>query len=259
MIEISIKDDFDLLVNWARSIADDQVDFAAALALTRTAQDAKAEIEKAMGSVFDRPTPYTMRGLRLYPARKKKLVAEIAFRPAFGSGTDARDYLAPEVFGGVRKLKAFEKSLQNAGLLPAGMYALPGGAAKLDQYGNMSRSQIVQLLSYFRAFGEQGYRANITDKRKAQLARGNAKKGQRGVVYFVGRPGGGRLPLGIWERTSFGAVGSAVRPLVIFIKHPIYRARLQMEEITKRVVQQRLEPNFNDAWRQALATAKGRA
>lgn len=148
----------------------------------------KEEIERQLPSLIDNPTDYTMRGFRLYPATKRKLLAEVDFRVAMGRGTQGRDYLSPLVYGGERKLKSFERSLQRVGLLPSGMAAVPGNAAKLDAYGNMSRGQIVQILSYFKAFGEQGYRANISDKRKAAMAQGSKRTGARGISYFVGKP-----------------------------------------------------------------------
>jgi len=257
---ITITADFSKLQQFVGELGQRQLPYATAVALTRTGQDVKAQIERDMADSFDRPTPYTMRGFRLYPARKDKLSAEVWFRPAFGSGGDARDYLAPQVFGGARRLKAFERSLARAGLLPDDMHALPGEAAQLDQYGNMARSQIVQILSWFRTTPDgMGYGANMTDKRKAALARGNKRKGTRGFAYFVGRVGDGRGPLGIWQRLSFGAMGSAVKPVVMFVKAGLYEQRLDIQDTAQRVTQAKLNDHFAVAWRQAMATARGAA
>lgn len=252
VIQFSVKSDLEAIVTqWAR-VAGDQMPFAIAVALTRTAAAAKVEIERQLPSLIDRPTPYTMRGFRLYPATKRKLMAEVDFRPAFGKGTAARDYLAPLVFGGERKLKAFERSLQRTGLLPSGYSAVPGSAAKLDAFGNMSRGQIVQIVSYFKAFGEQGYSANMTDKRRAALARGNKRSGARGVSYFIGKPGGGRLPMGVWQRISFGAAGSAIKPVIMFVSRPSYKQQLDVPGIAKRMIEQ----HFPDELRKAVAQAR---
>lgn len=254
MLNISVTSDLERQVSqWAR-IAGDQVPFATALALTRTAKAAKEEIERQLPSLIDKPTAYTMRGFRLYPATKKKLIAEVTFRDAFGKGTAARDYLSPLVYGGDRKLKAFERSLQKTGLLPAGYAAMPGKAAEIDGFGNMSRGQIVQILSYFKAFGEQGYRANITDKKRDAMAAGN--KRNRGVSYFVGRPGNGKLPLGVWKKTSFGGLGSSVKPIIIFTKKPRYAARLNVPGIAQRIVEARFPVELEAAVKQALATRR---
>ncbi len=238
---------------WAEP-ARDQAPFATAVALTRTAGDGKRAVEAALPTVIDRPTPYTMGGFRLWPATKMKLRAEVDFRDSFGKGSHARDYLAPQVFGGERKLKAFERSIQRVGLLPAGMSAVPGAAAKMDAYGNMSRGQIVQIMSYLRAFGEQGYRANITDRRKAAINAG--VKGKRGMAYFVGRPGGGRLPLGIWLREEFGQLGSSLKPVVMFVKAPTYRKRLDVPGISERVVKERFPVHLTTSMQQAMRSAR---
>ena len=252
----SVKSDLEATVSqWARTMGD-QMPYATALALTRTAKAAKEEVERQLPSLIDRPTPYTMRGFRLYPATKRRLVAEVDFRETMGSGTQARDYLAPLVFGGPRKLKAFEKSLQRTGLLPTGYGALPGSAARIDAYGNMVRGQIVQILSYFKAFGEQGYSANITDKRKAALAQGRRKTGQRGITYFVGRPGNGRMPLGVWQRISFGSLGSAIKPVILFVTQPRYRQQIDVPGIAQRVIAERFADELAKAVAQAQRTAR---
>ncbi len=255
MIQISVRSDLEATVSaWAR-VAGDQMPYATAVALTKTAKQGKEEIERQLPSLIDRPTPWTMKGFRLYPATKQKLLAEVDFRAAMGSGTSARDYLSPLVYGGQRKLKAFERSLAGTGLLPTGYGAVPGSAAKLDAYGNMSRGQIVQILSYFKAFGEQGYSANMKDKRRQAMAKGNDRKGIRGVAYFVGRPAHSRLPLGVWQRVSFGAAGTAIKPVLIFVSRPTYRAQLDVPGIAKRVIAENFERNLKQAVDQALRTA----
>jgi hypothetical protein len=113
----------------------------------------------------------------------------------------------------------------------------------------------VQLLSYFKAFPEMGYKANMTDKRRATLARGNAKKGKQGVVYFVGRPGGKQFPLGIWARYTF-AHGSAVKPILIFVESVTYEKRFEFHYTAQRTIDAVFERNLKAAWERAWATAK---
>lgn len=256
MITISVKSDLAEQVSLFSRVAHDQVPFATALALTRAAQAAKAEVELQMPAFIDRPTAYSLRGFRLYRATKTKLRAEVDFRPAFGRGTNARDYLSPMVYGGARKLKAFERSLQSSGLLPSGYMAMPGSAAKMDAHGNMSRGQIVQILSYFKAFGEQGYSANMTDAKRERLAKGSKRTGQRGISYFVGKPGGGKLPLGVWQKTSFGAAGSAIKPVIIYGKAPVYRKLFDVETIAKRAIEVTFPEELKKAMQVALATRR---
>lgn len=256
MFQISIQSDLEATVSaWAR-VAGDQMPFATAMALTRTAKAAKEEIERQLPSLVDRPTPFTMRGFRLYPATKQKLVAQVDFRPASGKGGSARDYLSPLVYGGERKLKAFEKSLQAAGLLPSGYAALPGSAARIDAYGNMSQGQIVQILAYFKAFGAQGHKSNTTDKKRAAMARGSKSSGGRGIAYFVGRPGNGRSPLGVWQRSTSSMVrGSEIKPVIIFLSRPSYRQQVDVPGIAQRAIAERFPQELKLAVAQAQRTA----
>lgn len=257
--EIRITHDLDRLLDHVRNTMPKQVEFTAALTLTMTGQDAKAAVEREMEAVFDRPTPFTRRGFRLFPATRQRLEARLVFRHDFG-----RDYLHPQVLGGERKLKAFERSLQRVGVLPRGMQAVPGSAAQIDQFGNMARSQIVQLISYFQAFSEQGYRANMTDKRKAQIAkRGRTDQGYAtigGVEYFVvsrTRTVRGReqtLPEGIWSRS--GVHGAIVKPVVIFVRRSGYAKRLRFFEVVADVIERRLPINFQNAWGRAQASRR---
>jgi hypothetical protein len=113
----------------------------------------------------------------------------------------------------------------------------------------------VQILSYLRAFGELGYKANTTDKKRASMARGNKRTGVRGIAYFVGKPGGGRLPLGVWQRIGFGAAGSAIKPVIIFASKPTYRQQLDVPGIAKRTIEQHFADELGKAVAQAERTA----
>ena len=63
------------------------------------------------------------------PQLADQLMAGAASRSMLPTVNGGRDYLAPIVYGGERKLKAFEKSLARTGLLPPGYSALPGKGA----------------------------------------------------------------------------------------------------------------------------------
>lgn len=239
---------------------DKQITFAAAVALTRTAQDIKTAEIAEMQKVFDRPTPYTLQGLYLKPATKQNLESMVYFKDFAGKGIPATKYLPPEIHGGERRLKRFESALKRVGVLPDGMYVTPGSACPLDAYGNIPGSFIVQILSYFRAFGEQGYRANITEKKMQKIKAGNARKGTRGYEYFVSYGKGtwsGRqhLPPGIYKRTGF-AFGSSIKPIFMFVRKPSYRQRFPFYDLAKKIAQSKFNANFSIALHEALRTAK---
>lgn len=256
MIEISVQPDISALVRLLDDVQKRQVPFAMAHALTMTAKRVEYEEKREMRDVFDRPTPYTLNSLYTRPATKQHQVAWVYLKYDTSKGTPAEKYLMPQIKGGVRRLKRFERALRSVGAMPDDHFAVPGDGAKLDGYGNMDRGQLVQILSYFRAFPEAGYKANITDRRKAALAKGT--KTRRGFAYFVGRPGNGKWPLGIWQRTSF-AFGSAIRPIIIFVPTARYEQLFDFNYVAEKTIERDFGPQFRASLANALATARPRA
>jgi hypothetical protein len=249
------------LISDMDDLAKKQVPFALSRALNKTAEDMKAEMVREMPSRMDRPTPFTMNALYIRYANKGRLAAEIGYKDKSqaGKGNPAANWMQPQVEGGPRNIKRFERALQMRNILPRGMYIAPGEACPLDAYGNIPGSFIVQILSYFRAFGEQGYRANITDKRKASLKRGSKKSGF-GFEYFVAKPNEGwstsqHLPPGIWKRVQF-AGGSAIKPIMMFVKTPSYQKRFPFYGIATKVIDNKLMQHFDAEMREAIRTAK---
>ena len=137
---------------------------------------------------------------------------------------------------------------------------VPGSGCQLDAYGNIKGSFLVQLASYFQSFGEQGYRANMTDKRKAKLkGAGRTEQGYKtinGVVYFVshgkmrsGR-GGTHLAPGIWAKS--GVHGVMVKPIIMFVKKPHYGARLDFFDQPVKDALAKFNPRFRYHMRNIL-------
>lgn len=253
MFSINVTSNVQEVIRKLSDLQKEQVPFALAHALTMTAQRVKDAQVREMRDVFDRPTPYTLDSLFTRPATKTNLTAFVWLKSDTSKGTPADKYLMPQIKGGERRLKRFEKALQRVGALPPDYVAVPGEAAKLDSYGNMSRGQIVQILSYFQAFPEAGYRANITAARKVRLARGSRAK--QGIAYFVGRPGGGKAPLGVWQRTQFAA-GSAIKPVLIFVPAARYEKLFDFYYVAQQTIERDLLPQFAASLQAALASAK---
>lgn len=258
-MEITVKIDCSKTLELMNRLSGPAVDSAIAKALNDSAFAARATIQKGMDSVFDRPTPFIRRSVIVQPARPDKLEAWVG--PAYlgGKGVDPQKILQAEVFGGPRRLKRSEVALRNAGILPPGYVTVPGASCPLDGYGNIKGSFLVQLISYFEAFGEQGYRANMTDKRKKSLAKfGKSERGFKaigGVVYILslGSLPGGRgvhdamnrtmhLAPGIWAKS--GIHGSAVRPILMFVKGTRYTARLDIFDQPVQDAIAKFEPRF---------------
>ncbi|MEM5449864.1 hypothetical protein [Paraburkholderia guartelaensis] len=227
-----------------------------AKALNATAREAQAALKTAMPQYFDRPTPWTLNSTRVVTASPTKLVATVGFKDEAFKGTPATKYLLPQVEGGGRNVKRMESALRRIGLLRSNEFAVPGRGAKLDAYGNVARSQIVQVMSYLQAFGEQGYRANMTQKRRDALARG--RKGSRGFSYFALVNREGKLPPGIYLRTHYGADSrlahlqyGGAKPVFVFTRAPQYRPRFPFEQLVADSVNATMSVNIAGAFQLA--------
>lgn len=240
-------------------LAKKQTPFATANAINTLLFASLAAEKREMERVFDRPTRYTLNSLRVRKAKKTDLAGRMWVKSKLdaGKGTSPENYLLPNIEGGPRKAKRFEVALRRIGVLPEGWLSVPGEGATLDAYGNMSRAQIVQLLSWFHAFGEQGYRANITEKTKARLKRGTKRK--YGISYYAAIPGREKtrkLTPGIYKRIRTG-FGTATVPVLIFIRRANYQAkRFDFEGIADRYVRAHFRAEFEKQMRRAIATAR---
>ncbi|GGX33172.1 hypothetical protein GCM10007242_45330 [Pigmentiphaga litoralis] len=268
-MQFDVRSNIDAEARRLSDIERRHVPFATARGLTMTAQDVKAAERQEMERKLDRPTPYTLNSLYVRPATKTALAARVWIKDEAGKGTPANRFVGPNIEGGGRNAKRFERALQTTGLMPREWRAVPAAAAQIDRFGNMAASQIRMLLSYFQSAElRAGYSGNMTARRKAAIGAGSVKKGTRGVVYFVSygkgqRRGAGswmngreqNLPAGIWQRTSFGTLGTSVKPVVLFVRRAQYQQRLDFYGVAQRVSAERFESNFKTA----LDAAVGRA
>lgn len=227
---------------------------AYALALNDTGFMVRGKQVAALNGAFDRVTPFVGRSPKVFKATAEKLSVSIAptlhtDRSAFVRGgkvgVDPQDVLQAQEFGGRRRDKRSEVILRRAGILPSGMQTAipktpyPGSD---DGRGNLRGPFLVQLISYLQAFGEQGYRANMTDKRRARLrnqqgigsiAAKKVYKTTLGRRYFVsyGRVRSQHLPPGIWAASGTHDVD--VKPVVMFVRSGTYRPRIDMDRVAR--------------------------
>ena len=234
MISLSVKSNLDTAIRQMWWMHPDAVKLAAAKALTFTALAIRDAEKAEMQRVFDRPTPFTLNSLYVKTATPIALTARVWFKGIRGDW----HYLIPQVEGGDRRLKMFEKHLQRAGILPVGMFVVPGAGLKLDQYGNIPGGKIVQLLSAVQALPEVGYLANKSRRR-------GARRNRKTDNIFAGRPHPG-MPLGVWQRSLSG-----LKPLIVFVKRPQYRKRFDFYGIARNVA----EREFNNQFLRALRSA----
>jgi hypothetical protein len=211
--------------------SDRRANAAFASALTAVAVDVVEAIKKELPAALDRPTPYTMNSMFVKPARADRLEAEAFFKDELGTsklGRPATKYLRWLVYGGVRSVKAFESAMQKAGYMEKGWVAVPGAGARVDQYGNVSPGQIIQILSQLRVTLTAGHTRNMGFGAKSIAAQRRA-----GGRFFAvpARTKGGLAP-GIYQR-EFG--GQNIAPVFIFVSRAQYSRRLDFYGIARQV------------------------
>lgn len=125
-----------------------QLPFATAVALTDTARhDVKPAVERRIAQVFDRPTPFTKKGVGYLPARKSMLVSRVFIKDVQAA------YLRLQETGGVRVPKG------RAIPIPVGQ--------RTNQYGNLPRATVQRLLVRPDTFsGRIGGQGGIWQRRK---------------------------------------------------------------------------------------------
>lgn len=236
-----------------------QARFAAKVAINNQAFKAMREGRSHIQSGLDRPTRWTVTAWYVRrKATKDNLEAVVGWSDylANKSGNAAEYYLGQQWAGGGRKHKAFENRLIRSGLMPAGMYAVPGKAAldmrMIDANGNMKGSVLVAILSAVQAFGESGYNANATTRQSKRMS---ASKMASRQVYWAGKPGP-NTPNGIWALDEkFRRGRGRLRPILIFVRSARYRQRLDLTSIAERA-RAGFDAEFSRAFAAALSTAR---
>lgn len=208
-----------------------QVRYAAAVALTRTAQDVKEAMPALMERELDRPVAFTKRGLFVRMARPQTLEAIVGFMDAQAK------YMALQIAGGTRKPG------------PHGI-KLPGNIT-LDSFGNIPRGTIAKL----KAMAQDGTLAKGIARR---LGVSNRRKGAAPIQLFLGKPQGRgweKAPMGIWRRVP-GSPGKLI-PVIVFDEKPVrYKPRFHFHDQASRIVTRRWPDNFDRAMADALRTAR---
>jgi len=210
---------------------------AIAVALTKTAKKVQGSQYFEMASVFDQPTRFTLNSLYVHPATPKDQKASVEFKDGYGS-IPAYRFLQPQIEGGVRVHKGFERALIRAGHMRKEEFAVPGKHVELDQHGNLKGSFLTRVLSQLGAAEHSaGYMANMTKRSK----KGNVKRA--GGRYFVmGRNRAGNrdqrnVQPGIYLRSPTGAAYL----IIAFVKQPKYQKRYDHYGVAERVVDLALE------------------
>jgi hypothetical protein len=251
-VRISIQSDIASVSRRLTDIQTKHIPRATGIALTRTAglvqQAEVAEIRR----VFDRPVPLTLKSVFIRSFNRGTLDVRVFLREEIFKGTPPAAYLLPQIVGGQRPLKRFEKALQSIRALPPGEMAVPGPGAKLNAYGNISQGLIVQILSALRATSDPGQHRIVGQGR---TVRAKQKRNRKEYVVLRGRGSGsvGAKNVGIYRKD-----GAKLVNVIRFIRPPTYRQRLDFSGVVRRVVRQRAGAEFRAAIDDSLAKSKGK-
>lgn len=204
-----------------------QARFAAAVALTRTAQDVQREIPAALEKALDRPTTFTKNGTFVSRADRQTLQAVVGFRDR------QAEYLKFQIAGGTRTPG------------PAGL-KLPS-AIQVNDFGNIPRGLIAKLVAAARK--QKGLTRRIATRIKVSNK----------VDLFFGDPadvGGRKFPRGIYKDVDLGGRRQLI-PLIVFPNRPAkYKPRFDFKGLAERIVRDRWQRNFDQAYADALRTAR---
>lgn len=249
---ISIQVDADdMLARQFTELERQQLPFAVMQACNDTAFEIRETWKRTAQRVFDRPRPITTNAVLYAKATKDRLYADVFIRDEATGGTPPARYLLPEVEGGARRLKPFERLLMARGVLPAGMFAVPGRGVPLDAHGNVPASVISKVLSQLGA---------RRDPLQNETAASRARRRRRGAVerdyIYLERKRYRMLP-GIYElaRTQFGG---AVRSIFIFVRKVAYRPRYDIFGLAQRQWNRLMPFYFNRHLQRAIDNSRPR-
>jgi hypothetical protein len=235
-----------------------QARYAAAVALNTCAFNGMREGRKHLEQRLDKPTRWTVSSWYVRKkAKKTDLVAVVGWSDYLANkrGNAADYYLSQHWNGGRREYKAFEQRLIRAGVMPSGMYAVPGQAADdlkmIDRNGNMKAGVLVAILSALSTFTEAGYNGNASTRQARRLS---ANKMASRLVYWAGKPGK-NTPNGIWVIDEKYSKRGRLRPVMVFVRSPNYSKRLDLDGVANKA-KSGFDQAFKLAYAQAMITAR---
>lgn len=226
-------------------IAREQIPFATAVAITRTAKLVERSLGDELRGNLDNPSPYITRGTFSTLAKKQNPNAIVGMRDQASRGASPAQYVQEHFTGGTRGLKPFEVALQSIGALPRGMRAVPAEGMRRDRFGNPAAKDVTEIIGALR--------------RGISVFKG---KGKSTVLasWFVRMPNDMRrraqhIEPGIWRRVGPAGRDGLV-PVFLFVNEASYSKRFDLRTTATKVVDRVFEGELAKALDQALRTAR---
>jgi len=233
-MEISVKPDIKAATRRLTAVQRKQLPYATSRALNDTAFDGMHHARKMAKRLLHKPIGYTIRGIRYSKSNKRNLRSTVFINEWPDKGTAQAKYLKAQIVGGSRATKGSERAFRRAGILPSGKYLAPT-KKYMNAAGNIKPGVMQMVMSQLKAFSEQGYTANATNK---TLAKKNTK-------FFL-IPG-----VGIFSRARRGP-----EAVLLFIDKPNYKARFPFPKIVERRARRVFPAKFRKRMAEAVRTAK---
>jgi hypothetical protein len=250
MLTIQIEG-LDIVRQQLREFSDRRFRAAVATSLTRAAKDIKEEWQQQITNRVDRPVARTKSATVFLSANVENIKSEVRVKDQL-SGTPPATYLNPQERAGSRRVKQFEQALQASGAMPRGYVLVPGRGAQLDGYGNVSRSQIISVITQLGTDYSPGYQRVIPKTVAGRLAV-MARRGKSYIAVQPGEEAARKVSPGIYERGS----GGALRAVFIFKRSVRYRKLLDLERTAAREAPDIIAREFRRAVAESFARMKG--
>lgn len=236
MLRMDIKFDLSGFKRYLTDVERDRMPSVIRNALNDTAKSGRVAVQQEMDRVFDRPTPYAKRGVVYDAATKENLKAAVVVTGDRTKGAlPATAFLGPQIEGGYRSHKAFERQLIQRGMMKADEVAVPARETARDRYGNMRQS----FINRFMADLQIDYRgAGATRVRTDQSVKRN--RNYKRARFFVPQRGSSLFP-GVWQRDPST---KAISPVVLFLRRDSYRIRLRLRDVVERHANAEMPRNF---------------
>ena len=206
----------------------EQMPFAVSNTLNAIAFEGRKHVQSQLKAKLDQPTPYTLRGVQVEKAHKKKaLVAKIGFAgKGFGKMQGENlpaNYMKYQIAGGIRHPR--KRTIM-----------VPTKHQKTNKFGNLAKTK---------------YRSLIADKAR----------------YFAGVPTegskGGRKPRlgpeasGVWKRLGPGGNRRKnIQMMIAFEQQADYKPRFLFSEIVTKHVKRTFQKEFQKAFQKAMKSAR---
>ncbi|QCE34154.1 hypothetical protein FAI40_01705 [Acetobacteraceae bacterium] len=251
-----IKWDSKNVEKWFDGLKNKEIPKAISDTLNHMANGARKNLRGEMESLFKNPTSFTLNMFYVKPARSGDPTAWIGDREWAGKGNAARDYLMPEIQGGIRPMKGSEKLMM---AISGGKYWVPGPDMPKNAQGKVSRGEIIKILSRLKLFNTSGYKVNFNPNSDKSIKMRQRRKNARGQEneYFVARDKDGS-PYGIYKYTGKkkGTKKERLKFLIQFVnKKPTYQKTFPVPDLIDDYV----EKNFERICLVEIEKAKSRA